>query len=746
MKKLTSLLTICALCTSSVFAQGFKQPKVKHAKRNITTENIFTPQRYKLASKANAQQRPVNAPANAIIWEDFAKFTEGSEATPSTVDLGENSSIIADNMTQFPGWQGAGIYQAGGIAYMGFFSGGMSTAYLNTPTIDLTANDGAFTVKFRAKSNSPEGDIVCVTHAIANSYDYITLTPINITNEWTEYTIPFGEGTPESYIQLTAENNDWFLDDFEVIPEGIPTPRNIQITSYKGTEATVTWDAIEDATYAYNLLYVDPETGETVTDKENVAVNEPSLTLTGLDPQKTYGVQIASKMDGKLSPFSKILEISPLLEGPTPIEPTDYNGASFTAQWTPLENAAKYILYVSHTEYNGWSDEIVIDYTFETTETSYKVTDLSQSQLYGFAVQAILEDGEVTKISETLEMVPTIKAPVATEATEVTANSFVANWEQSEGATHYQVTAYKEHTALTAEEYALADANFEGCDSQGTLEMPETSWDSYIIPSEFGAFNWYITMGAFMNGAIGLDNAYSSAFGEGYMFSPFFDLTPFGNKASFDITLASIDATGAIIALAYADEEGYLNEIETFEIPVSTEWTTQHVEFTKGGEAVCVLVYQKDGTSLMFQDFKLTIDMPKDSKIEMPYDRAITEGELSHKFENVKAEESDRFSYEVLAALIIDYNQFVSEKSNRVWVELESSSVDGLKAQDAPVVYMSGNVLNVENPTGAAVEVYNMAGVKVFSDNSGETVVRTQLDMRGAYIVKVGNTAVKVMR
>ena len=59
---------------------------------------------------------------------------------------------------------------------------------------------------------------------------------------------------------------------------------------------------------------------------------------------------------------------------------------------------------------------------------------------------------------------------------------------------------------------------------------------------------------------------------------------------------------------------------------------------------------------------------------------------------------------------------------------------------------MSGNVLNVENPTGAAVEVYNMAGQKVFSDNSGEAVVRTQLDMRGAYIVKVGNTAVKVMR
>ena len=66
--------------------------------------------------------------------------------------------------------------------------------------------------------------------------------------------------------------------------------------------------------------------------------------------------------------------------------------------------------------------------------------------------------------------------------------------------------------------------------------------------------------------------------------------------------------------------------------------------------------------------------------------------------------------------------------------------------QEAPVVYMNGNELNVENPNAAEVTVYNMAGVKVFSDNSGEAVVRTQLDMRGAYIVKVGNAVVKVMR
>ena len=746
MKKLTTLLTICALCTGSLLAQNLA-PLSPRKFKTTTPEEIFAPQRYKLATKPGTPRQLADVPESTVIWEDFAKFTEGSEATPGTVDVGQENGVIPESLTQMPGWTGAGVFQAGGMAYLSFFEGqyGQTTGVLNTPQIDLSGNGGAFIVKFRAKSTAAEGDQVSILNLNAQQFIGISSVIIPITNEWADYVVPMDQGIKQSAIQIWAETNEWYIDDFQVLAEGTYAPNNIHVTSFKGTEATIEWDPIEGATYAYNLIYADPITGMIVEAEKNVEISQNFVTVTELDPTLGYGLEVASKKDGIQSPFSRSVDLMPCVEGPEPIAPTDYDGTSFTASWKPMENATKYTLYVAHGEFDGWSETMVIDQELETTETSHKVTGLDPETIYSFAVQAVLKDGEITKTSLLMKVAPEIEAPVAKEATEVTANSFVANWSESKEATHYQVTAYKEHTALTAGEYAIADADFSYIESNGTLEMPETLWQQFVTPAESGAFDWYISMGAIMNGAVGLDNAYASMLGPGFMYSPLYDLTPFGNKASFDITLASADATGAIIALAYVDEDNYLQEIESFEVPASAEWTTQHVEFTKGGEEVCVLVYAVDGTYMMFKDFKLTIDMPKDSKIELPYNRALTEGELSYKFENIAVEDGDRIGYDVLAAKITETDQFVSNPSNRIWVNL-SGSVEGLKMQEVPVVYMNGNVLNVENPAGAAVEVYNMAGVKVFSDNSGEAVVRTQLDMRGAYIVKVGNTAVKVMR
>ena len=72
MKKLTTLLTICALCTGSLFAQGLKPLKARQVNRTVSVEDVFAPQRYKLAVKPNVSRMLANAPANAIIWEDFA--------------------------------------------------------------------------------------------------------------------------------------------------------------------------------------------------------------------------------------------------------------------------------------------------------------------------------------------------------------------------------------------------------------------------------------------------------------------------------------------------------------------------------------------------------------------------------------------------------------------------------------------------------------------------------------------------
>ena len=555
MKKLISLLSICALCTGSLFAQNHTPPQVRQVKRAITTENVFAPQHYKLQPTASTRML-ADVPENAIIWEDFSKFTEGSETTPGTVEVGDSEGNIPSEMTQMPGWVGVGVFQAGGAAYIGFFEGvyGKETGLITTPTVDFSANNGAVTLKFRAKSNATKDKLLVLLMESGMQYASSSAR-IDLTNEWTDYTILLDKGTEASFIQMYTQTEGWFIDDFQVIPEGTSSPDNIRVTSYKGTEATVAWDAIDGATYEYSLLHPDPNTGETIVDQGNVPTSNTSVTLTGLDPNLTYGIQVASVFNGAKSPLSALTIISPVLDGPTPTSPTDYDGTSFVAHWEAMENAATYTVYVSHSESNGMFETTVVDQKQTTSENSYKVTGLDPQIIYSYSVQAKLEDGEITMISEMVKVAPTIAAPVATEATEVTDNSFVANWNASERATHYQVTAYKEHTALTAGEYAVANADFSYIESTGTLETPEGIAQEYITPTESGAFNWNINLTAMMEGAIGLNNSYVGFLGRAFMHSPLYDLTPFGNKATFDITLASTDVTTAVIALAYVDED-----------------------------------------------------------------------------------------------------------------------------------------------------------------------------------------------
>ena len=257
---------------------------------------------------------------------------------------------------------------------------------------------------------------------------------------------------------------------------------------------------------------------------------------------------------------------------------------------------------------------------------------------------------------------------------------------------------------------------------------------------------WYINYVASKDGCIGIDNSLVHVLGYGYMYSPLYDLTPFDGKASFDITLASDDATMATISLAEIGAGNVLNEIETFKVSVSKEMTTQHVEFTKGSKQCCVLIHFDLGYYLYIKNLKLTVDMPEGSKIEIPFDSKITESTDEQKFavDNIEIGANDRLSYDVVAALSTEEIYVESPKSDRMYVDFTTSIKDLDVMQTKPAVKVYGNELYVENPKAETVEVFNVDGMKMHSDKSGDAVVKTTLSGRGIYIVKVGNKVTKV--
>lgn len=751
MNKLTYLISLCAFCTSSVFAIDAPQMRIRTIEQSSTAKELFLSKRHQASIAKGTIRQTAEVTADAKIWEDFEKFSQGSETSPTSDEINTPQGTIPSQYTQMPGWGGAGIHQSGGSAYIGFITGpyGEDTGFITTPPADLSENSGTYTIRFRAKSVLAEGDELLISNFNAEaSNPFISSTFVTITNEWTEYTVEMNQGTAQSQLQFYTLYGGWIFDDLTVTSEGIPAPSELEVLSYKGNEMTVTWNAVEGAdSYVYNVFYPNVGSGDDLYLKKDEAATSNTLTVTGLDPNTRYRMNVATVIDGKQSAYSRTFEILPLLATPEAIRPTDYDGSSFTAAWNPVEKADLYVLNVYSYIDGGtrFAEPVPFIVDEKVTGTSFKVTGIDKNTIYYFTVQAQNNNGDISDTSLEMQILPVIDAPVAKPATEVTADSFVASWDKVTNANIYEATTFREHTALTAETYAVANANLGIYESTGTLNKPEATGSALSLPRGSGAFNWYINRAALMDGGIGLDNSLALFYGPAYLYSPTFDLTPFDGKATFEITLGSANATKAVLALAVVDELNQLQEIESIEVPVTSDMTTQHVEFTKGTEASCVLVYAMDGTYLMFQDLKLTVDMPEGSKIDVPYAQMVVEDGIACRFEKIEYGEGERISYSVIAAQVTPEAQILSKPSNRVYVDF-SGSVESIGLNATAKAYVDGETLTVENPGAETVEVFDMAGTCIFHDNTGRETVTTTLTVNGVYIVRVGNEAIKVVR
>lgn len=697
-------------------------------------------------------QKEGETPAGALIWEDFSKFTAGSEEQPDSEIFGEEDWVdIPAEYTLTPGWQARGVHQSGGVAMVGeYYMFGIGfTGGIRTNVADLSANNGAVTVSFRAKSANAGGDEVA---AVLNSSatGYINQQRVKITNEWQEYKLKLSGGVSDSFFEFFSVNYDWYLDDVKVVSEGIASPTGLKVTSYKGTESTFQWNAVDGAEkYKVQVYYWDIDQKDYVYVVNEEETTETSYTVTGLDMRDTYFAKVAAVSGEMSSAYCDSYTLAPTLAGPVGIAPTDYDGKSFTAAWEPYEDADYYLLNVyTYTKEGDFPLPIYYIIDREVKETSFFVSNLPyDGYIYYFSVVAVRKDGEITKASKEIPALPILERPTAKPATRVTSNSFVANWEGVEYANTYQVNVYRKHTAKADETYTLADTDCDVFSSTGTIENPERLSGAFVFGSASGAFDWYISMAAAIDGGIGMDNIYSDIMGNSYMYSQMYDLTGSNGKATFEFTLASPDATTAVVSIAKLLDNNRLQPIESFDIEVTKEMTKHTVEFTKGTDYCCVLVEMRNGSFLIFDDFKLTMDLQAEKSIEIGITNALLQDPNATSAEFTRIDfNNDRISYDVLAAMVYPTlsSPLVSELSNRIEVE-DISSVENTENVSASA-YVEGGVLYVENPNAENVEVYNLSGVRIFADNSGAYNVNTNLDANGVYIVRVGDKAIKVVR
>lgn len=206
-----------------------------------------------------------------LLEEDFSKFTKGSEASPDPHDLclKELDWCISPSLLQTPGWNGGGIYQAGGCAciygYQDDKSGLFELGYLESPRFDASACQGTFIVCFRARSVlEQEWFGVCGVPDQGKAEQKFAV----IGKEWANYEVTLNCGDGSTRVQFEPLDDQCFIDDIRIIQvysdEGgntpqydLPTPASPYVSNYSSKGYTAHWGASAGAEdYAlYDYLY-----------------------------------------------------------------------------------------------------------------------------------------------------------------------------------------------------------------------------------------------------------------------------------------------------------------------------------------------------------------------------------------------------------------------------------------------------------------------------------------------------------
>ncbi|MDR0230505.1 MAG: T9SS type A sorting domain-containing protein [Dysgonamonadaceae bacterium] len=210
------LLVLCFFAMTSFSAQ----PEGKTTR--LSKERIF---KLKMHGNQSSMLRTAIA-LNVLIFEDFSKFTEGSEAAPTTVDLTDDDLSIPASYTQVEGWWGWGVFQAGGVAYIGWVNYSEydpeiedGPGFIATPSFDVSFSPDNYTIKFKARSKSATGGELDVYWNWNDGYNYNGET-VFITDQWAEYTVTALVGDKRSFVDIWGYGSEFFIDDIEISAEG----------------------------------------------------------------------------------------------------------------------------------------------------------------------------------------------------------------------------------------------------------------------------------------------------------------------------------------------------------------------------------------------------------------------------------------------------------------------------------------------------------------------------------------------
>lgn len=331
-----------------------------------------------------------------------------------------------------------------------------------------------------------------------------------------------------------------------------------------------------------------------------------------------------------------------------------------------------------------------------------------------------------------------VDAPVANEATGITATGFTANWSPVEGAASY--TLYVDRRQPSAGGEILLSEDFAKCTTAGTANLGGTNAFQTVDGQYFQTSGW---SGKYLYPEVGMMKMGNSSNG-GALCTPAIDLS--SNGGTFTVQFAASrynnEKEKTVMKVYLEGDEAHAQTTEMLPLDPMNTYT---LTFTGGTES-SKIVFESTADSgkkrayidnIVVYSGEVQPDaMAKPAAVEWPM---VIDGITGTAYSLTGLEPGYLYSYKVKA---VTDDSKESAYSNVVKVDLSSGICDVLEVNHR--IYAAEGGIVIECETVQPVEIVNLAGQVVASTEvNGRAVV--PVPAAGVYIVRCGAAATRVM-
>ena len=648
-----------------------------------------------------------SAPAlgDVLVNEDFSGMSKGSEDFPEMsvqIFAGTYPPVIDSQYTSQPGWEGEGVFQAGGCV---FFNSD-TYHYLQTPPLDLSANSGCATVYFRARAFSG------TTTLMAGNTDYGAPTfksfySFPVGTGWQEFSFTTVLGEASEIVQFQAMNA--LIDDVRVVVEGLPAPKALPCIAYTYTSALAHWEPVEQAE-SYNLYFYRLSTLTWEYEIEQVyrGIKATEFFLNDLDRNSYYGYQVTCVANGRESAKSNWIDLCSEI-GELTVEPcSDFNGDSFTANWQGHDAAKSYNVWLFVDEWDNSIDTWIYRHrgTFTADEgaTSLHIADvgLDPDSTYYYTVQAVDRFGVESPRSDYIAAMPAELQPaVAQAATNVSTNGFTACWQPSQWANGYVVDLFRTTTATQGGEVEIARGDFSATASTGSAANPTPLFDSNTFTDDGFCYWSIMPLAASARGLMGIDNTAQGLFGTSFMISPQLNLS--GGSITVSAGAVGKDITHAYVCTAQL--AGNVYNIDQYQkVDISSEMTEFTATLPAATDQSFIVIYTDQPGYLLFSHLSASITLAPGASVTAPFATRLAEGDATEQPFTISDWNAPQQHTYVVSALRITPRTILRAKiSNAVNVPFPASAPDVECSPTMPSEFYDLYGRRVANPASGSI-------------------------------------------